>query len=203
MRHKSKLTGNRKYRFICKELIKLYDEDTTQQVTALAEKHYADCELLCQNASEGEWQHLSGTILPTVSLYKALLEIDPGNALKSAHAVMLNLCEMGGAVAGKMMRLPGMKELFMWFLPKMAIKLFGESCGFQYENYEVSKHMLKMDMTACPYCRYAKLFGCPELVPVFCDSDFATYGNLPGIRFERTQTLGTGSSCCDFKFTRE
>lgn len=203
MRHKSKLSSNRKYHFICKELIKLYGEDTTQQITALAEKHYADCELLCQNASEGEWQHLSGTILPAVSLYKALLEIDPENALKSAHTVMLKLCEMGGAVAGKMMKLPGMKEFFMWFLPKMAVKLFGESCGFRYENYEASKHMLKMDMTDCPYCRYAKLFGCPELMPVFCDSDFATYGNLPGIRFERTQTLGSGSSCCDFKFTRE
>lgn len=38
---------------------------------------------------------------------------------------------------------------------------------------------------------------------VFCDSDFATYGNLPGIKFERTQTLGSGGQCCDFKFIRE
>ena len=52
-----------------------------------------------------------------------------------------------------------------------------------------------MDMTACPYCRYAKKLNCPELMPIFCDSDFATYGNLPGIRFERTQTIGTGGNC--------
>ena len=63
--------------------------------------------------------------------------------------------------------------------------------------------MLKMDMTACPYCRFATLFGCPELTPVFCESDFATYGDLPGIRFLRTQTLGTGGDRCDFQFIRE
>lgn len=203
MKQKSKLTRNRKFGFIRKELVKLYGEDTTKQITFRAEKYYADCELLCQNASEGEQQHLDGTILPTVAIYKALLETDPEHALKSAHTVMMNLCEMGGAVAGKLMKLPGMKSAFMWLLPKMALTMFGENCGFQFRNYEVSKRMLKMDMTACPYCRYAQVFECPELTPVFCDSDFATYGNLPGIKFERTQTLGTGGSCCDFKFTRE
>lgn len=203
MSQKSKLTRNRKFGFIRKELIKLYGEHTTDQISVLAQKHYAYCEQLCRNASKGELKHLDGTILPTVALYKALLEIDPENALKSANTVMMNICEKGGAVAGKILKLPGMKSAFMWLLPKMAVKMFGESCGFQYENYEVSRCSLKMDMTACPYCRYAILFGCPELTPVFCDSDFATYGNLPGIRFERTQTLGTGGSFCDFKFTRK
>lgn len=203
MRQKSKLTRSMKFGFVRQELIKLYGVDATKQITALAEKHYTDCERLCLNASEGELQHLNGTILPTASLYKALLEIDPENALKSAHTVMMNLCKMGGAVVGKLMKLPGMKALFMRLLPRMAVNMFGESCGFQYENYEVSKRVLKMDVTACPYCRYAELFECPELMPVFCDSDHATYGNLPGIRFERSQTLGTGGNCCDFKFIRE
>lgn len=203
MSRKSNLTGNRKYPFIRKELIGLYGEDATKAITALAEAHYADCERLCRDASEGEWQHLRGTILPAVAFYKALLETDPPNALGSVHTVMMNLCQMGGAAAGKLMGLPGMKACFMWLLPKLAEKMFGERCGFGYENYEASRHLLKMDMTACPYCRYAKLLGCPELTVVFCDSDLATYGDLPGIRFERTQTLGTGGNCCDFRFVRE
>lgn len=203
MMQKSKLTRNRKFGFIRKELTKLYGKETTKQITARAEKHYTDCELLCLNASKGERQHLDGTILPTVALYKALQEIDSENALDIAHKVMMNLCEMAGAVAGKLMKFPGMKPAFMWLLPKMAVNMFGENCGFRYENYEVGKRILKMDMTSCPYCRYAKLLEVPELTYVFCDSDFATYGNLPGIRFERTQTLGTGGSCCDFRFTRE
>lgn len=203
MSRKSALKKNRKFRFIHRELVKLYGEAVTSQIVTLAEKHYVECDLLCKDASDGERQHLDGTILPTVSIYKALLETDRENALKRAHTVMMNICEMGGSVLSGILKLPGMKSVFMWFLPKMAVNMFGESCGFQYENYAVSKRMLKMDMTGCPYCRYAALFGCTELTPVFCDSDSATYGNLPGIKFERSQTLGTGGECCDFKFTRE
>ena len=46
-----------------------------------------------------------------------------------------------------------------------------------------------------------KLYA-PELAPLFCESDFATYGNLPGIAFQRTETLGTGGCKCDFRFLR-
>lgn len=203
MGEKSKLTKSFKYRFIHKELVKLYGGDTASRIAALAEKHYADCEKLCRNGSKGERQHLDSTILPTVSIYKALLEIDPDNALTAAHTVMMNICQAGGAFMQGVLKLPGMKSAFMWFLPKMAVRMFGPSCGFQFENFAAHKNLLKMDMTACPYCRYAEAFGCPELTSVFCDSDLATYGNLPGIRFRRSQTLGTGGSCCDFQFIRE
>lgn len=200
---KSKLTSNRKFPFIRKELLKRYGETGTRQITALAEKHYAACERLCSEITKGEAEHLHGTILPTVALYKALQEIDGKNALETARNIMLSLCLMGGAVVGKVLTLPGMKGLFMKLLPKMAVNTFGPRCGFQYENYEATPNMLKMDMTACPYCRFATLFDCPELTPVFCESDFATYGDLPGIRFLRTQTIGTGGDRCDFQFIRE
>lgn len=203
MSQKSDLKKDFKYRLIHRELVKLYGEETTGRILVLAEKHYADCKRLCGDASKGEWMHLNNTILPTVSIYKALLETDPENALTSAHTVMMNVCEIGGALMQRLLKLPGMTSAFMWFLPKMADKMFGESCGFRFENYEVGRNVLKMDMTACPYCRYAQRLGTPELMPVFCDSDFATYGNLPGIRFVRTQTLGTGGTCCDFRFCRE
>lgn len=202
MGQKSKLTGNRKFSFIRKELLKLYGDDTMKRIISLAENYYDNCEALCKNATQGEWQHLNGTILPTVAIYKALQEIDPDHALSHAHTIMMRMCKMGGNAIGMVLKFPGMKRVFMWLLPRMATRIFGPSCGFQYTNYEVSKTFLKMDMTDCPYCRYAKLLGCPELMRVFCDSDFATYGDLPGIRFERTQTLGTGGNCCDFKFTK-
>lgn len=202
MGQKSKLTGNRKFSFIRKELLKLYGDDTMKRIIYLAENYYDNCEALCKNATQGEWQHLNGTILPTVAIYKALQEIDPDHALSHAHTIMMRMCKMGGNAIGMVLKFPGMKRVFMWLLPRMATRIFGPSCGFQYTNYEVSKTFLKMDMTDCPYCRYAKLLGCPELMRVFCDSDFATYGDLPGIRFDRTQTLGTGGNCCDFKFTK-
>ena len=56
------------------------------------------------------------------------------------------------------------------------------------------------------YCRrvnrcwpwYFTELGCPELTKVFCKNDERTYGNLPGLKFERTGTLGKGAQRCDF-----
>lgn len=203
MERKSGLTRNAMYRFIERELVRLYGEETASRVIALAQGHYDDCMLLCKSAPKGEWLHLNNTILPTVSIYKALLEMDPAHALSSAHTVMMNVCEKSGAVMRRALKLPGMKSVFMWLIPKAAVKMFGPDCGFRFEHFEARKDVVKMDMVACPYCRYAELFGTPELTFVFCDSDFAVYGNLPGIVFERTQTLGTGGTRCDFRFARQ
>jgi hypothetical protein len=40
--------------------------------------------------------------------------------------------------------------------------------------------------------------GCPELTKIFCENDERVYGNLPGLKFERTGTLGKGAKRCDF-----
>ena len=55
-----------------------------------------------------------------------------------------------------------------------------------------------MDITACPYCRYFSELGCPELTKIYCENDDRTYGNLPGVKFDRTGTLGKGAERCDF-----
>lgn len=116
--------------------------------------------------------------------------------------MLISLCAIAGKFVNIILRLPGMKSLFMKLLPKMALKMFGKECGFDYEKPIISKTCLQMDMTFCPYCKYTAILGCPELTFVFCESDSATYGNMPGIKFERTQTLGTGGTRCDFKFSR-
>ena len=56
-----------------------------------------------------------------------------------------------------------------------------------------------MDITQCSYNHYLTELGCPELTRLFCDNDIYSYGNLPGLKFTQTKTLGTGSDCCDFK----
>ena len=60
-------------------------------------------------------------------------------------------------------------------------------------------------MLVCPYFETCKKYGCPELTRFFCKSDDITYGNLhPRLVWHRTQILGTGGECCDFRlFIRE
>lgn len=188
--------------FIRRRLIKIYGKEKTVIIVELAQKHYQECLALCKDASKGERTHLEDTILPTTVVYKALLEVDSENALKNTNDIIINLCEMGGSILDNMLKIPGMTAVFMKLLPKMALKLFGRECGFDYINFEASSDMMQMDMTMCPYVKYAKRFQVDELMPVFCNSDFATYGNLSKISFRRTETLGTGGSKCDFKFVR-
>ena len=147
--------------------------------------------------------HLSDTILPTAAVYKALLETDPDNALAIIHGAIIRLCKKGNLLLRGLLHVPGMKGLFMHLLPKMALGMFGRDCGFDYVHYYADSTRLEMDITRCPYCKHAALLGVEALIPTFCGSDFATYGGLPGIRFERTSTLGTGGDKCDFRFIRE
>lgn len=188
--------------YIKRELLKIYGKEKTDIIISAAKKHHRDCLLLCSDASDGERMHLENTILPTVSFYKALLESDSENALTNTTAILISLCEKGGAALGVVLKFPGMKSFFMKTLSKMATKMFGRECGFDYINFQTGKNCLQMDMTMCPYLKYADLFKVPELSPLFCESDFATYGNLPGISFTRTETLGTGGSRCDFRFSQ-
>lgn len=192
----------KKQGYIRKELIKLYGKEKANVIIELAQKYYQECLMLCKDASKGEFMHLENTILPTTSFYKALLEVDTENAFKNTNAIIINLCEKGAKVLSGILNFPGMKSVFMKVMSKMATKMFGRECGFDYENFEANKSILQMDMTICPYVKYAKRFKVEELTTIFCESDFATYGNLSGIAFERTETLGTGGNKCDFKFLR-
>ncbi len=192
----------KKIRFINRQLVKLYGKEKTATIVEVAQKHYQECLALCKDASKGELTHLEDTILPTTAVYKALLEVDTENALENTNSIIINLCEMGGSILNDVLKIPGMTAVFMKLLPKMAVKLFGRECGFDYINFEADNKMMQMNMTMCPYVKYAKRFRVDELMPVFCNSDFATYGNLSKISFRRTETLGTGGSLCDFKFVR-
>lgn len=191
----------KKLGYIKRELIKLYGKEKTNIIVELANKHYQECMTLCKDASKGELMHLENTIFPATSFYKALSKIDNENALKYTKAIIIGLCKKGETVLNGILRIPGGKSLFMKVLSKMAVKMFGKECGFDYKNFKISKKCIQMDMTACPYLKYANKFNVPELIPVFCESDFATYGNLSGIAFRRTETLGTGGNKCDFKFS--
>lgn len=188
--------------FIKKELIKLYGHKKTKSIITSAKRHYKECLNLCKDASSGEYIHLENVILTTVSFYKALLEIDNENAIENTRLIIMNLCQNFGKLLNKILLLPGMKKIFMKVLPKITLKKFGPECGFNYENFESSEEYLKIDMIKCPYLKYAKIFNVEEIAPIFCESDYATYGALKGIKFERTQTLASGENKCDFKFFR-
>ena len=98
-----------------------------------------------------------------------------------------------------MSKIPGFKRFFLSMWGPVSRKMFGEESGFKNVFYPCAKGEFRMDITQCPYHKYLTELGCPEINTLFCDNDIYSYGNIPGLRFTRTKTIGAGDDVCDFK----
>lgn len=143
--------------------------------------------------------HTDNYIFPAAAIY---LTIKEETDEQTAYAVIENAAIRNTLAAGRMlaklMKIPGMKSLFVKAWDPMTRKMFGSKSGFQNVFYPKKKGEFRMDIVACPYVKYFTTLGCPELTKIFCANDDRCYGNLPGLEFRRTGTLGTGASRCDF-----
>lgn len=143
--------------------------------------------------------HTEARIFPSAAIYLTAKE---HLGEKAAYAVIEDAAvELTGRYAQKLaglMRVPGMRSLFIRIWDPLTRRLFGPDNGFKNVFYPKEKGAFRMDILACPYCRYFTELGCPELTKIFCANDDRMYGSLPGLAFERTGTLGRGAERCDF-----
>jgi len=58
-----------------------------------------------------------------------------------------------------------------------------------------------IDYKACGFCKFAARHGDKDILSNICGLDFDAYATR-GIRLERTQTLASGASHCNFRFSR-
>lgn len=148
---------------------------------------------------KGVHMHTDNYIFPSVAIYLTLKEVTSQDNAYSIveNAAIEHSTETGRKIA-KMLKLPGMKSLFVKIWNPLTKKLFGPDSGFKNTFYPNKKGEYKMDVIACPYNKYFTELGCPELTRIFCENDNRCYGSLPGIEFKRSGTLGTGADRCDF-----
>ncbi len=143
-------------------------------------------------------------IFPAAAVYLTVKE-ELGE--KTAYSVLENasvrLCAAVTPKLSKLMRLPGMKRLFVRMWDPMTKKMFGPENGFQNVFYPKKKGEYRMDVISCPYFRYFTELGCPEITKIFCENDDRIFGSLPGLQFLRTETLGRGAERCDFRMKKE
>ena len=93
----------------------------------------------------------------------------------------------------------GLYRLMPFMCEWMLDRMFGEKAGFEYRRVPGAPRFAA-DMLRCPYVDTCAKYGCPELAQFSCRADDITYGNLhPKLVWGRTQTMGTGGSCCDFR----
>ncbi len=148
---------------------------------------------------EGLRPHTDARIFPSAAIYLTAKE---RVGEKAARGFIEDAAvKLTGRYAKKLaglMRVPGMPSLFIRIWDPLTRKIFGPNNGFKNVFHPKEKGAFRMDILACPYFRYFTELGCPELTRIFCENDDRVYGNLPGIAFERTGTLGKGAQRCDF-----
>ncbi len=143
--------------------------------------------------------HTDGFIFPAVAIYSALKKYAPDEAYDIMKTTMKEKSEQTGRSLAKMAKVPGFTKFFLSLWPPVSRKMFGEAAGFKNVFYPSEKGCFRMDITQCPYHKYMTELGCPELNILFCDNDVYAYGNIPGLKFSRTKTIGAGDELCDFK----
>lgn len=170
-------------------------QDASQRLDALLAEH--------ADTPDAQKKHLHESILPRVAMYRALQErMSQDEALQIIDQTIRAAATKLLKAVGWMAYIPGVPTLFMKHFASEVKASFGEAAGFKQEFHEESSHKLRFDITQCPYCDACSKLGCPELTQSFCNSDVYVYGNIPKVTFQRSQTLGTGGSCCDFDLQR-
>ena len=148
---------------------------------------------------KGVRPHTDNYIFPSAAIYLSAKEVlGQEAAFKLVEDAAILNSRKAGVMLEKLMGVPGMPGLFVAIWDPMTKHAFGRKNGFTNVFYPKKKGEFRMDIIACPYCRYLGELGCPEITKIFCGNDNRVYGNLPGVVFERTGTLGTGADRCDF-----
>ena len=149
--------------------------------------------------SRGVHMHTDSRIFPSAAIYLTLKDaVGQTVACQIIRDAAVQTCRPIEQKLQKLMKLPGMRSLFLKAWDPITKRVFGAGNGFVNVFYPKKAGEYRMDITACPYCRYFSELGCPELTEIFCDNDERIYGHLPGLVFERSGTLGKGAERCDF-----
>jgi hypothetical protein len=150
-------------------------------------------------------QHLEEGVLPALALYQTLREEgdDQEAALAAIDRILATSVERSGRrqlvqVVG---HLPDPFAI-MRIANRWAMKHRYPPEGWRFEWVEDSDQCIAYDARECFYVNVLTFYGAPELTAHLCAIDDLLYGDLPGIAWERTKTLGRGDDRCDFRFRR-
>lgn len=149
--------------------------------------------------------HLEQNILPGLALYQALRE-EQGerDAALTETGSLLAL----GSTSRALNRLTNMRKYlplpFALFRQIVRVSLLAyPQQGWDIERREDSENSFAFNIHRCFYLDVLTAYGAPELTAMFCQLDDMAYATLsPGIRWERTRTLGRGDDYCDFRWRR-
>lgn len=182
-------------------LIEEFGEEKGQTLAASQEEMLAALIKSQTGKSESQMKTLSGTILPSIALYKALMKA--GLAREDAYArvqryMLGKVAAQKHASTAKMEAVPFFYALYS----RIFLKIMRTVDAWESAQRR-GRDFFDVTITKCLWHTACTENGCPELCRLFCDADNVTYGGLRKIGFSRTKTLGYGGDACDFHFFRK
>ncbi|MBU3113674.1 L-2-amino-thiazoline-4-carboxylic acid hydrolase [Clostridium lacusfryxellense] len=147
--------------------------------------------------SKNQLKTLKNHILPIISLYQVLQETsgDKETSLQIAEKYSFEGVHAKVNLMRKIEKLPFFYEIFRRIFNK-ELKADNWELTVEQNNTEAMVFIIKK----CLWHSTCVEHTCPEICNMFCKSDNMCYDSMKKITFRRTQTLGMGGECCDFKF---
>jgi hypothetical protein len=150
-------------------------------------------------------QHLEEGVLPALALYQTLREEgdDQEAVLAEIDRIITAMTERSGRrrLVKAMGHLPDPFAILR-IANRWAMKRVYPPEGWRFEWVEDSDQCIAYDARECFYVNVLTFYGAPELTAHLCTVDDLLFGDLPGISWERTQTLARGDDRCNFRFCR-
>ncbi len=183
------------------KLSKGINEINSQELREKAESVYA--KLLLENDLSNKMlaKHLKQSILPAVAVYSTLLSAGwlSDDAFRLIRRSVLTAAKPMATAFHTAGQLPFFFSLLRKMCPASVRSEFGEA-GWQMEWKRNDSGAIEWDCHSCFYANVLNQYGVPELISIFCESDDVVYGNIPGVEWRRTKTIGGGADICDFRF---
>ena len=181
-------------------LVNKFGEEKGSHLADLADKKFKELLSTASPKSKQQMNIFKSMLLPRIALYKVLLE-EGFTQQESLDAMEEHMIIYGAADLKK--KYTAMDKLPIAFaLFKFGFTHVVPSSDLWEADIESSKTDFSVTMRKCFWHDIYNEYGCPEVCQFACKCDDITYSDLKHIKYERTQTLGTGGTCCDFHFTK-
>ncbi len=194
----------RKKAFIKKEMDRQLGSELSDEIWKQTHQKLEGFLREYKDLSKGVHMHTDNYIFPASAIYLSAKEkTDEETAYGIVENSAVALTGKAARLLDGILKLPGMTALFVKIWKPLCERMYGKNNGFENVYHPCEKDEFRMDIISCPFCRYFRELGCFELTKIFCENDDRVYGNLSGIEFRRTSTLGKGVERCDFYFKRK
>ena len=182
-------------------LIDKLGEQNGSRIWELTQHRLGQLRSEAPHKSRQQTKVLRNLLLPRIALYQVLLEqnYSKEQALKllEAHMVIANAIPMRKKYDA-LDRLPCAYFLFRTGFAKIV----RSSDLWDADVDDSDSSEFHVTMHRCFWHDTFAEYGCPEICQFACQCDDLTYSDLHHIDYSRTQTLGTGGTCCDFYFRK-